>query len=206
MTQKIAEEKSALGRPSRVSQRSGLAASLPAGLLDACRNGEREAFRVLFELYQDSVFSLALNFSGDRSLAVDVCQNVFLKLISGLHALRSDESFRPWLCRLVVNACMDERRQTKKLVRSEGAQLYAVDSATSPEDAAQRQQVGLEVRSAVTCLPARLRMPILLRYVEGLSYEEIASVLGCSMGTVASRLSRGHRALARRLSHLRGIV
>ena len=206
MKQKIAEEKSALGRPSRVTQGSGLAASLPAGLLDACRNGERESVRVLFELYQDSVFSLALNFSGDRSLARDVCQNVFLKLISGLHALRSEENFRPWLCRLVVNACMDEHRRTRKLVASDEAKLYALDSATSPEDAAQRQQVGLEVRSAVTRLSPRLRLPILLRYVEGLSYEEIAGVLGCSMGTVASRLSRGHRALARRLSHLRGII
>lgn len=206
MKQKIAEEKSALGRPSRVTQGSGLAASLPAGLLDACRNGERESVRVLFELYQDSVFSLALNFSGDRSLARDVCQNVFLKLISGLHALRSEENFRPWLCRLVVNACMDEHRRTRKLVASDEAKLCALDSATSPEDAAQRQQVGLEVRSAVTRLSPRLRLPILLRYVEGLSYEEIAGVLGCSMGTVASRLSRGHRALARRLSHLRGII
>jgi RNA polymerase sigma-70 factor (ECF subfamily) len=69
-----------------------------------------------------------------------------------------------------------------------------------------RKELSLRVQAAVSQLKPKLRWPILLRYVEDLSYEEIASVLGCSKGTVASRLNRGHKALARRLHHLRDQV
>ena len=207
MAAKIAEESSAIARPGWVmTQGSGLAAALPPGLINACRKGEREALRVLFELYKDGVFSIALNFSGNKSLALDICQDVFLKLISTLHSLRDDANFRPWLCRLVVNSCMDAHRQARRFVAEAEDEVKKIDSAASPEDAAQQQQLGLEVRSQVARLAPHLRIPILLRYVEGLSYEEIGRVLGCSMGTVASRLSRSHKLLARRLSYLRGVI
>jgi len=84
--------------------------------------------------------------------------------------------------------------------------LSAIPSSPSPEDKVREQQVGVQVRTAMTELAPKLRAAILLRYVEGLSYDAIARVLGCSMGTVASRLSRGHKLLAERLSHLRGTV
>ena len=190
----------------RVTQGSGLAAELPPGLIEACRIGERDAFGALFELYKDGVFSIAMNFCGNEAAALDVCQNVFVKLISAIHAFRQDSDFRTWLTRLVVNACMDEHRRGRRFVFAEQTALNTADSAPSPEDAVRQQQLGLQIRSAVAGLAPKLRIPILLRYVEGLSYDEIARVLGCSMGTVASRLSRGHQLLARRLSHLRGAI
>ena len=74
----------------------------------------------------------------------------------------------------------------------------------SQEDAYQRRQMAATVRAAISELSPKLRLPILLKYVAGLSYDEIAAALNCSIGTVSSRLNRGHKALATRLAHLRG--
>ncbi len=190
----------------RVIHGRGLAAELPHGLIDACRKGERGAFRVLFELYKDGVFSIALSFTGNEAAAFDVSQEVFVKLFSAIHGLRDNSGFGAWLFRLVVNACMDEHRRARRFMSEEEIPLSAIPSSPSPEDKVREQQVGVQVRTAMTELAPKLRAAILLRYVEGLSYDAIARVLGCSMGTVASRLSRGHKLLAQRLSHLRGTV
>jgi len=200
------EENLALARPVSVTHGRGLAAQVPHGLIDACRKGERDAFRALFDLYKDAVFSIALNFTGNRAAAFDVSQDVFVKLFSEIGGLRDDSGFGTWLFRLVVNACMDEHRRARRFASDEEIPVSALPSPPSPEDEVRRSQVSLQVRAAMTGLAPKLRAAILLRYVEGLSYDAIARVLGCSMGTVASRLSRGHKLLAQRLSHLRGAV
>ena len=76
----------------------------------------------------------------------------------------------------------------------------------APEEAIHRRQVAASVRAAITELSPKLRLPILLKYVEGFSYEEIAAALNCSIGTVSSRLNRGHKQLAAKLEHLRGEI
>ncbi len=200
------EEKLAQIRPLRVTHGRGLAAEVPHGLIDACRKGERDAFRALFDLYKDAVFSIALNFTGNQAAAFDVSQDVFVKLFSSIRGLRDDSGFRTWLFRLVVNACMDEHRRARRFVSGEEVPLSAISSSPSPEEKIREQEVEFQISSAMTGLAPKLRAAILLRYVEGLSYDAIARVLGCSMGTVASRLSRGHKLLAERLSHLRGTV
>ena len=85
-------------------------------------------------------------------------------------------------------------------------EVKTMSTKASQEDAYQRRQVAATVRAAISELSPKLRLPILLKYVEGLSYEEIAVALNCSIGTVSSRLNRGHKALAKRLAHLRGQV
>jgi RNA polymerase sigma-70 factor (ECF subfamily) len=74
-------------------------------LIEGCRRGEREAFRVLFETYQDRIYSIALRFSGDRTLAMDIAQDTFLKLYSSIADFRGDSQFSTWVYRLVVNSC-----------------------------------------------------------------------------------------------------
>jgi RNA polymerase sigma-70 factor (ECF subfamily) len=73
------------------------------GLIEGCRRGERDAFRALFETYQDKIYSIALRFSGDRALAMDIARDTFLKLFSSMAGFRRDSSFDTWVYRLVVN-------------------------------------------------------------------------------------------------------
>lgn len=173
-------------------------------VIEACRQGDRDAFQLLFETYKDKVFSIAVYSSGgDRAVADDVTQQIFLKLFTAIRQFRGDSEFTTWLYRLVVNACLDERRRRRRLLPWGETVATRNTSEKKPQE---KQFARLEVQEAVQAaigeLKPKFRLPILLKYIEGLSYEEIASVMGCSKGTVASRLNRGHSQLAKRLSHL----
>jgi RNA polymerase sigma-70 factor (ECF subfamily) len=194
-------------------------------LIEACQRGDREAFRDLFDAHKDRVWSIALYYTGDESLARDVTQQVFLKLFTNISQFRGDASFATWLYRMVVNACLDERRGRRRWVsfdffhpdgsdginrdrtgdRGEVAMKELKEEAFQEERFA-RFEVSLAVKEAIMKLKPKLRMVILLKYFEDLSYEEMAEALGCSTGTVASRLNRGHKALAQKLARLRGAV
>lgn len=174
-------------------------------VIGACQAGDREAFRLLFETYKDRVFSIAVySFGGDETAASDVSQQIFLKLMTSIGQFRGDSAFTTWLYRLVVNACIDEQRKRRRLLPfGEATPLSKIEERRPQEKLYARREIADSVQAAIKELKPKLRTAILLKYVEDLSYEEIASVLGCSKGTVASRLNRGHRALARKLVHLR---
>jgi RNA polymerase sigma-70 factor (ECF subfamily) len=177
-------------------------------VIEACQQGDREAFRVLFETYKDRVFSIAVySFSGDEAAASDVSQQIFLKLMTTIGQFRGDSAFTTWLYRLVVNTCTDEHRKRRRfLAFDESIPMSKLEARGPQEKVFAKLEVADSVQAAIKELRPKLRMAILLKYVEGLSYEEIAGVLGCSKGTVASRLNRGHQTLARKLSHLRDQV
>ena len=172
-----------------------------ADIVEACRAGDRLAFRELYDIYKDRVYSIALYFfHGDRTAASDVTQQVFLKLLANIAHFRGDATFSTWLYRMVVNACLDEARNRKhRIVMRERPRLEAVAAPDSQESRYERAQVSASVRAAVAALPPKFRIAVLLRYFDDLSYEQMAKALSCSMGTVASRLSRGHKLLAVRL-------
>jgi len=172
-----------------------------SSLLAACARGDRDAFRELFVRYQDRVYSIALHYTADPAAAMDIAQDVFVKLFSSLSTFRGDSSFETWLFRLVANCCHDRHRKQRRMVPLEDSHLPEPrDNAT---EQAERDQRARQVQHSVARLPEELRMTVVLRYTEGLSYEEIASVLGCPAGTIASRLNRAHRELALRLEHLK---
>lgn len=174
-------------------------------LLTACRRGDSEALQLLFEKHQRRVYSIALNFfGGDGEAAKDATQQVFLKLFVKLEQFRSEAEFTTWLYRIVVNTCIDEQRKQKRffpLAELMGMREPRVKK--TQEEKFERREMSDEVQKAVADLKPKLRLPILLKYVEGLSYDEIANVLEISSGTVASRLNRGHKALAKKLGHLK---
>ncbi len=171
-------------------------------LIEACRRGEREAFRALFEMHRDRVYSIALRFSGEPAVAMDIAQDTFLKLFSSIRDFRGDASFDTWVYRLVVNCCLDHKRRSRRLIPL--ADEFLATLQTSGDSLAAMLQAEMQdrVRSAVDRLTPDLRIAIVLRYTEGLSYDEIADAMGCSPGTVASRLNRAHKMLERRLAHL----
>lgn len=157
-------------------------------------------------MYKDRVYSIALYFSqGDAPAAGDITQQVFLKLMTGISRFRGDAEFSTWLYRLVVNACMDAGRRQKGVAAAwDDRHLESIAWQASQEEDYARKQIARSVRAAVGALPPKFRAAVLLRYFEELSYEQMAKALRCSMGTVASRLSRGHRILAERLAGLAG--
>jgi len=169
---------------------------ISAEIIEACRLGDRDAFRALYDAYKDRVYSISLYFfHGDPAMASDVSQQVFLKLITGIGQFRGDAGFSTWLYRLVVNACLDAARRSKPDVTLS----EEFSKPGSHEEDYARAQMAQSVRAAVSALPPKFRIAVLLRHFEDLSYEQMAKALHCSMGTVASRLSRWHKILAERL-------
>jgi RNA polymerase sigma-70 factor (ECF subfamily) len=173
-------------------------------VIEACRRGDRDAFRVLYETYKDRVYSTCLYFfHGDAAEAADVTQEIFLKLFGAISTFREGAAFSTWLYRLAHNACVDSSRRKKIRARVPENQLQAAASheweLLDSSDAAAIQQ-------AVSALPPKYRLAVLLRHFEDFSYEDMSKVLNCSMGTVASRLNRAHKLLADALAPLRGRV
>lgn len=176
-----------------------------SALIDGCRKGDREAFRLLFELHKDKVYSIALyHFGGDRHAAHDAVQQAFVRVFTGLPDFRGDAAFATWLYRIVWNCCVDRRRSERRYAAINELPREPA-SADSNEEKYARTELAGSVQTAIRSLKPDLRWPILLRYFEGLSYRDIGAVLRCSEGTVASRLNRGHRMLAEKLEHLRSV-
>lgn len=169
-------------------------------IIRSCRSGDRDAFRALYDAYKDRVYSISLYFfHGDQTAARDVTQEVFLKLMMNIAQFRGDAEFSTWLYRLVVNACMDAARRRKSDAAVSERSRMDLAEPGSQETELERAQMAKSVRAAVAALPPKFRIAVLLRYFDDLSYEQMAKALHCSMGTVASRLSRGHKMLAERL-------
>jgi RNA polymerase sigma-70 factor (ECF subfamily) len=177
-------------------------ASLSSVLLDACRRGDPDAFRELFETHKDKVYSIALRFTGDQALAMDIAQDTFLKLFSTLQDFRGESALSTWIYRLVVNACLDHKRRSWRVAPLADELIAVLRAPGDCLDSLLHSEMRGRVRAEVEKLAPDMRMTVVLRYTEGLSYEEIAEVMGCSAGTVASRLNRAHKALERRLSHV----
>jgi RNA polymerase sigma-70 factor (ECF subfamily) len=172
-------------------------------LIEGCRRGHPEAFRALFEMYKDRVYSVALRYSGDATLAQDIAQETFVKLFSTIGSFRGDSRFESWLYRLVVNSCFDHKRKARRLMPLfDGLRSVLRTSSASALDEIVRHETSVRLQSEIARLPPQQRMIIVLRYTQGLSYEEIAEVMGCSAGTVGSRLNRLHKLLESRLSRL----
>jgi RNA polymerase sigma-70 factor (ECF subfamily) len=186
-------------------EETGMVLSGNRETIEACQRGDHDAFRSLFEAHRDRVYSLALRFSGDRAVAMDIAQEAFLKLLSAIRNFRGESSFDTWLYRLVVNCCLDHQRRRRRSIPLVRSVIEAVCAAgESAFDGLVRAERRRQVQDVVAKLPPEQRIVIVLRYTDGMSYDEIAEILSCSHGTVASRLNRAHKTLERRLSHLRG--
>jgi RNA polymerase sigma-70 factor (ECF subfamily) len=173
-------------------------------LIEACQRGDQTAFAVLFEHHSDKVYSIALRYVGDEAAAMDIAQDTFLKLLSQIGQFRSDAKFDTWLYRLVINSCLEHQRRKRRVLPILDGLLESISAIqNSVLQELLRQERQNTIQEIVGKLPPEQRVVVILRYTEELSYEEIAEIVGCSPGTVASRLNRAHRVLERRLAHLR---
>jgi len=178
-----------------------------AELLSDCRNGDREAMHLLYVANQRRVFSVALNFfGGDHSRAEDVTQQVFLRLFRD-NGFRGEAELSTWLYRVTINQCIDESRSIRRFFGlADWFKSSEPISSISYGIDIERTELSSNVLAAVRSLRPKYRSPIVLKYVEELSYQEIAEVLECSIGTVSSRMNRGMKLLAEKLEHLRGEI
>lgn len=182
-------------------------------LVERARQGEREAFRVLVERYQRKVTALAAGMLRNREDALDVVQDTFTKAYQSLDRFKGDSSFYTWVYRIAVNLCIDHQRRESRYVQVGTDMEDAVDDVAPPSaedlerdepfERARSAQIGTLVAQAIEELTPEHRAVILLREVDGLSYEEISQVLECPKGTVMSRLHYARRQLQARLRGLR---
>jgi RNA polymerase sigma-70 factor (ECF subfamily) len=175
--------------------------SSDAAIIAGCRAGRPEAQRALFDRYRDRVHSIALHYlRGDDAAAKDVTQEVFVKVFRAAANFREDSTIATYLYRAVANACTDELRRRRRLVLMGD---LPVMMHPQTEQTAPREEGG-RVSDAVKQLSPKLRLVVLMRYFDDLSYEEIAAAIGVTTGTVASRLNRAHAQLSELLGSMSG--
>jgi RNA polymerase sigma-70 factor (ECF subfamily) len=191
-------------RPEKIAKND-----LNEGLIRACQAGDREAFHVLYDCFKQKVYSLAVYMTGDAEFAKDLTQEIFVKIFRDIRGFRFESSFSSWLYRLSANTCLNalRNRRSRREVGIDDVSGTTADRA--PDDPLEKHQTSARrnsVEQAILSLSPLLRAVVVLRYVDGLSYEEIAETLCCSEGTVASRLNRAHRVLERKLQSWRPLV
>lgn len=175
-------------------------------LMERARAGERAAFDQLVERYQRRLLRLVLRLLRDQAEAEDVVQEAFLRAYRALPRFRGDAAFYTWLYRIALNGARNailRRRQRGGPQGVTAPQLPApVGEIGTPESMLLSKQVMQTIDAAMDALPLDLRTAIVLREIEGLSYEEIAQVMACPLGTVRSRIFRARETIARRLRPL----
>ena len=174
-------------------------------LLDRCRRGDLDAFNRLVEAYQRRVYNLCLRLLANREAAEDATQNAFISAYRSFSSFRGG-SFRAWLFRIAANACYDELRRRPRAPLSLDAPLGPAQTPPDLphpgeplEERVQRAELGRLLQDALAALPLDQRLVVLLRDVQGLSYEEIARAARLPLGTVKSRISRARDQLRRLL-------
>jgi RNA polymerase sigma-70 factor, ECF subfamily len=169
-------------------------------LVEACLDGDNDAFRQLVERHYRTVLNIAFRAFGSMPAAEDCAQDVFIKVHQRLRSYRADTPFIHWLHRVAANTVTDALRRRRSDLSLESLVHEAPAEAADPAEAAARQEQRMAVRRAMADLPTRLRDAIVLQVFHELSYQEIAQVLDIPIGTVMSRLHNARHRLRGRLA------
>ena len=164
-------------------------------LILGAQQGDRQAFTELVQRRQAGVVGLAYRMCGDLRLAEDASQEAFVRVWQNLNSYKPQYAFRSWLYRIAANAALDALRRERPTAELDPLSL--ADPAATPEQTAEQDQQAAHVRQAIAQLSPPLRMVLILREYQELTYQEIADVLDIPVGTVMSRLNSA-RALLRK--------
>lgn len=180
-------------------------------LIQRAKANDRAAFNEIVLRYKDKVYNYIYRMVRNATDAEDLTQETFVRAYLSLHSFQSRASLNTWLFRIATNLCIDHSRRAKRnqgLVTSlspdneeeeEGLQRDIPDATFDPQRLLLNKELGEKLEKALQELPEKLRMVVLLYDVEGLSYEEIAAITGCPLGTVKSRLFNARAVLRRKL-------
>jgi RNA polymerase sigma factor RpoE len=202
-----------VGSPAGRGQAAGVSdREIDRQLVERAQRGDKRAFELLVEKYQRKLARLLSRFIRDPAEVEDVTQEAFIKAYRALPAFRGDSAFYTWLYRIGINTAknylmaMGRRAPTSTEVEAdeaegfeEGEQLRDINT---PESVLLSNEIAETVNSTIEALPEELRTAIQLREIEGMSYEDIAQVMNCPIGTVRSRIFRAREAIAAQLRPL----
>lgn len=171
-------------------------------LVKKSMQGDNQAFDELVYLYQNKVYALAFRYMGNEDDAYDMAQETFIKAYRSLRSFKGDSSFSTWIYRIATNVCLDEIRRRKRRVTplsldeplatldGDEVEREIADESLNPEQIYEQKEFAETVQLLLDEMKPEHKIAIVLRDMMELSYEEIASVLNCSIGTVKSRINR----------------
>lgn len=182
-------------------------------LIARCQKADIAAFNEIVARYKGKIYNYLFRMTGNAEDAEDLTQEVFVRMYNSIHTFRAEASLSTWLFRIAGNLCVDAFRRKKKergLVSSLDTSFYSdddnaaatrdvPDSSTAPETLLSRKELGGQITAALDRLPPKLRSAVILHDIEGLSYEEIATVEKIPLGTVKSRIFNARVALREHL-------
>jgi RNA polymerase sigma-70 factor (ECF subfamily) len=183
-------------------------------LIQAAKRGDVESFNRLVLAHQDTAYTVAYRIMGDPDSAADATQEAFISAFRKLHQFRGD-SFKPWVMRIVTNACYDELRRRKRRPAESIEDMHELHPAAdghlhnhheNPESHAQRSELSDAIQQCIDALPDEQRIVAVLADVEEYAYQEIADITGLALGTVKSRLSRARGRLRDCLQAVRELL
>jgi RNA polymerase sigma-70 factor (ECF subfamily) len=183
-------------------------------LVERAQRGDKRAFELLVSKYQRKLGRLLSRFIRDGAEVEDVTQEAFIKAYRALPSFRGDSAFYTWLYRIGINTAKNylvaqgRRAPTTTGFDSEDAENFEdgdqLRDVNTPENEMMSKQIASTVNETMDALPEELRTAIVLREIDGLSYEEIAAVMNCPIGTVRSRIFRARETIAERLRPMLG--
>jgi RNA polymerase sigma-70 factor (ECF subfamily) len=185
--------------------------NLDQELVERVQSGEKAAFDILVRKYEHKLANVISRYIHDPSEVLDVAQDAFIKAYRALPNFRGDSAFYTWLYRIAINTAKNHlvaasRRPPKDDVDAQEAEQFDAGSGlkeyATPERLALRSELAETIQDAIEALPEELRVAIVLRELEGLSYEEIASAMECPIGTVRSRIFRARDAIDKQIRPL----
>ena len=186
-----------------------------ARLAKLARNGDRNAFAELVELYKDKIFHLAYRMLNNKQEAEDAVQETFLRVYTNLHRYDENQKFSTWIFRIGTNLCIDKLRRRKQtysldaeMTDGEGNDYYAM--LPSDEDTPEKQLIVSETQAqihrAIETLPEKYKSVVILRYLHDMSLQEISDVLDMPVTTIKTRVHRGREYLRKRLEQEEQVV
>jgi RNA polymerase sigma-70 factor (ECF subfamily) len=166
-------------------------------MISRCQQGDQEALKEIFDKYHSKVYRIAFGVVRQREEALDVVQEVFIKLFRSIKNFKGRSHFYTYLYRMVMNTAIDHKRKAGKQFMSsldeEGSFEPSDEAEKGPERILLQKELEEKVKLAMDRLPAEQKAALIFRDVEGLSYQEMAEAMGCSIGTVMSRLHYGRK-------------
>jgi len=181
-------------------------------LVECVLNGDKQAFELLVLKYQRKLMRLVLFFIKDHAEAEDIVQEAFIKAYKGLSSFRGESAFYTWLYRIGVNSAKNHINSQKRRVQTSSdndtqdkdisSELDGLNESNTPDSVLASKQLAEKVNEAMNSMQEELRIAISLREIDGMSYEEIADMMECPIGTVRSRIFRAREVIANKIRPL----
>lgn len=178
-------------------------------LIEKSKSGDYIAFEELVHRYENKVYTVAYRFMGNHADACDLAQEAFIKMYQALPKFRGDSSFMTWIYHITANVCRDElrRRQNKQALSLDddsddnvALKLTVASDAPGPEELIESMELSEQVQQCLNMLSEEYRLILIMREIQGFSYDEIATAMEISLGTVKSRLSRARAMFKEKMS------